>query len=257
MSSRSYEVGPAPRLDVRFERGSILLLAGEPGVIDVELAGPGADELRVDATAGSITIRPSGRFLRGVGPVEARLTVPADTRSSLALAAGVIDVRAPVVELQASAASGELTVGHVTERATLKTASGDIRADAIDGHAALTSGSGDLTVGRLTGAGRFTTASGDIEVGHLAGELSSKTASGDLTVRRMEGGTLDFRTASGNTTVAISPGRRVRYDVRAVTGRLHLPGPPSQPAEDGAKPLVRIEGRSVSGDTTLEHAPRD
>lgn len=256
MSAQTFEVGPAPRLDARIERGSILLLPGEPGTIDVELTGPGADEIRVDATAGSVTIRPSGRLLRGAGSVEARITVPADTRCSLGLASGVIDVGASVAELQASAASGDVTLGTVTERATIKTASGDIRVDALAGHAVLASGSGNLTVGRLTGDGRFTTASGDIEVGHLAGSLSSKTASGDITIRRMDEGTLEFRTASGDTTVAISPGRRVRYDVEAVSGRLRLPGPPPEPVEGQAeKPVVRIEGRSVSGDTALEHAP--
>lgn len=257
MSAHDYGVGPAPRLDVRIERGNILLLPGAEGTIGVELTGPGAEELRVDAGAGSVTIRqPSAQLLRRSAPVEVRVTVPADVRSSLALAAGAIDVRSPVAELQASAASGDVAVVEATGRATLKTASGDIRVDVLSGQAALTSGSGDLTVGQLTGEGRFTTASGDIEVGRLAGDLSARTASGDVDVRRMDEGSLEFRTASGDTTVAISPGRRVRYDVKAVSGRLRLPGPPAASAEEPAeKPLVRIEGRSVSGDTVLEHAP--
>lgn len=256
MKAQSYDVGPAPRLDVRLERGSILLLPGEAGTIGVELAGPGADEVRVDGGPGSVTVRTSGRLGLGAGPVEARVTVPPDARCSLGLAAGEVDVRAPLGDLRASTASGDLAVAEVTDRGTLKTASGDIRVEVLSGHGALTSGSGNLTVGRLTGDGTFTTASGDIEVGHLTGELASRTASGDITVRRMDAGSLEFRTASGDTTVAIGQGRRVRYDVKSVSGQLRLPGPPPAPAEERAeKPLVRIQGRSVSGDTVLEHAP--
>lgn len=257
--ARTFDVGPAPRLDIRIERGTILLLPGEDGAIGLELAGPGAGDVLVDATTGSVTVRTPGRILRTSGPVEVRATVPADARTSLALASGDIDVRATVAELQASAASGDMQISTVTERTTLKTASGDIRIDVLDGQASVTSGSGDVTIGRLTGNGRLTAASGDIEVGVLVGDLTAKTASGDVDVRRFEEGTVVFRTVSGDTSVAIAPGRRVSYDVNAVSGRLRLPQspPPSHATEDGPKPRVRIEGRSVSGDTILEHAPAE
>ena len=263
MSGDTYEVGPSPRVDVRIERGSIELLPGDDGTVTVELGGRGADDVRVDATPGSVTVTTPGRLLRGGGRVEARITVPADCRASLGIATGTIDVRAPVSELQAAAASGDLRVGRIGQRATLKTASGDIRAEELTGRATVTSGSGDVTIGLLSGNGRLTTASGDIEVVRLAGELDCKVASGNISVGRMDEGRLGFRTASGDTTVAVAPGRRVQYDVKSVTGTLRLPGPPPpppppepgvQPTTPTDKPLVRIEGRSVSGDTTLKHA---
>lgn len=256
MTTDTYQIGPDARLDVRIDRGSIVVLPGDPGSIRVELDGGGADDVRVDATPGSVTVRTPGRLMRGGGRIDVRLTVPADVRSSLGIASGGIEVRAPLAELQASAASGDLRVTASVGRPTLKTASGDVHADELPDRAVVTSGSGDITVGRVTGAVRLAAASGDIEIESLAGDLSCKTASGDITVRRMEEGRLEFRTASGDTTVGIPPGRRVRYDVKAVTGRLRLPGAPPEPLADPVepKPVVRIEGRSVSGDTTLEHA---
>lgn len=255
--ARSFQVGPSPRLDVRIERGSIVLVSGDEGSIGVELSGPGADQVRVDASPTSVTVQTTARMLRGGAPVDAHLTVPPDVRTSLALATGRIDVRTTIAELQASAASGDVQVTAVTERASVKTASGDVRVDALRGDGSLTSGSGDLRLGRIEGHARATTASGDIEIGALAGELTCKTASGDVTVRRFDEGRLDFRTVSGDTTVAIPPGRKVSYDVHAVSGSLRLPDAPAAPTgpAEGTKPEVHIEGRSVSGDTHLQHAP--
>lgn len=256
MSTQTFDVGAGPHVHVRIERGMIVLLAGTDGQVGVELAGPGADDLTVEGGPSGVTIRSSGRLLRSGGKVDVRVTVPADTHATLALASGAIDVRGPVAELHAAAASGNVTATSLAGRATIKTASGDISVDDAHGDITLTSGSGDARLGRLEGHGQITSASGDLVIGDLSGTVTCKTASGDVAIRRMHEGSLTFRTVSGDTTIGILPARHVSYDITAVSGELRLPDPTSRPAStgDGPKPRVRIEGRSVSGDTTLVHA---
>lgn len=113
-------------------------------------------------------------------------------RCELHLASGQVRLDR-VGALQASIASGEVTIGHIGGRASIDGGAFTMRIGEVNGNITATAASGAIRIGRMThGQAKLTNGSGNIEVG--IGEDSA--ASIDATSER--GAVHDFVSAAGN-----------------------------------------------------------
>lgn len=255
MRTYETEVGVAPRLDVRIRTGTVVVVTGDPGRMQVELSGPDEDAVEVDTTPHGIVVRVpernGGFLLRRRDRVDVRAVVPADTRVEAATAVGDITVTGAVEEVSAKTASGDIDVDEVTTLQA-KAASGAVRVAGISRDGEVKIASGSLRIGRITGRLDAKAASGDVTIGEATGSLTIRSASGDVTIDRMLDGTVEVKTASGDTTVGIPPRRRVTYDLKGLDGKVHLPTDPAPPDDGPTEGRVDVQVKAVSGGLYLK-----
>ncbi|NOY54755.1 MAG: DUF4097 domain-containing protein [Actinobacteria bacterium] len=252
MSARheSFDVGERPRISIRLGSGSVRVISGEAGRIDVDVRGRSADSVIIDQAGELVSVRQEqGRFVRG--SLEVTFSVPSGAGVVASLASADLDVGAPLEDLNISAASGDLRVGTVRREVLVKTASGDVEIATIEGKSKLDTASGDIRIRTVHGDATINTASGDIDIDEARGDLVLRSISGDISVARYLGSDIVASTVSGDTTVRIPPGRSVDVDLRSLSGRIKLPSSPGPGQVGGDKIRVRIRCKSVSGDFEL------
>ncbi|GBD83872.1 hypothetical protein BMS3Abin02_00255 [bacterium BMS3Abin02] len=252
MSNRheSFEVGERPRVSIRLGSGSVRIVPGQAGRIDVDARGRSADSVTIDQAGGLVSVRQEqDRSLRG--SLDVTFSVPPGTGVVASLASATLDVEVPLEDLNVSAASGDLRVGDVRREVLVKTASGDVEIATIEGKGKLNAASGDIRIRTVHGDSTINTASGDIDIDEARGDLVLRSVSGDITVARYLGSDIITSTVSGDTTVRIPPGRSADVDLRSLSGRIKLPSSPGSGQVGGDKIHVRIRFKSVSGDFEL------
>jgi DUF4097 and DUF4098 domain-containing protein YvlB len=200
---KSFSVPSPARLTVKNIRGSVKILPGEDGIIQVTATKQtlARDEKRTeieltqeaDGTVKAATRFPDGswNWLFGSQPCEVDYTVKAPRQCSL----------------------------------KLNGVSNSILAEGFKGDATMSSVSGDITLRDLTGSVRIRTVSGDVEGEHLNGELELDTVSGDVSLKESVLPSIKTKTVSGDirlhTSLAEGP-----YDFKSVSGDFCLTVPP-------------------------------
>jgi DUF4097 and DUF4098 domain-containing protein YvlB len=244
-----FEVGGRPRVEVRIARGRVRLTGGETGVVTVTVSGS-ADGLLVDQAADVITIREeSGRGRRPAYDIT--LAVPEGTLLEADLASAELRVDVRLGELRAHTASGDVSGGEIAGSARIRTASGDVFLGSVTGDAEVTTASGDVRMEAVGGRLACATASGDVHVRRVAESVDARTVSGELFIDVLEGPRLEARSVSGDVTVGLPRGRRVSYDFKTMSGRVHLPQSAGGAPEEGERTPVSLRVKSVSGDVTV------
>lgn len=148
--------------------------------------------------------------------------------ADIVTASGDIEVNADVRKLDASAASGEISIaGCALGELVATTASGDIEVENSD-----------------MGAARFETASGSVDIDRvkLEGALEVSTASGDVEIEYVEAASISVETMSGDVWGIIEA--PMRYDVETSSGDVRAP------AATTAGAPCRI--KTASGDIEIE-----
>ena len=191
---------------------------GDRVVVRTRDGGPLGDDLVVDTSPGTVTIRDGQVGIR-IGPLSVTTGRSRD-----------LDIDVPR-----------------SARVQLRTASGDVAAAGIGGASRWTSASGDLRIATEGGALQVETMSGDAildAVGTL--DLGARTVSGDLRVRASRLAATDVGTTSGDVRLEADLVAGGRHAISSVSGDVELVTPSP----------VRVEVATIAGDVRAQGAHR-
>jgi hypothetical protein len=153
--------------------------------------------------------------------------------------------------LQASIASGEVTVGHIAGRATVDGGAFAMRIGEVSGTVGLSSSGGQTWIGHASSDLDLTSASGDFDVDRADGSVTATTASGAIRIGRMSHGQAKLKNGSGNIEVGVSEGATASIDASSERGAVHdfvsSAGNPD-PSDD----KVMVHARTRHGDIVIQ-----
>jgi hypothetical protein len=238
VEQQDFDGGQRVTVDVPFEAG-FLRRRGADVFVMVRLP----DGAAIDVQTVSGTLTGEGHF----GAARVRTT------------SGDISLGSVGGDLVARSTSGDVTVTSVTGNAEVATMSGDVRCGDLHGAGLLKTASGDVTVDSTGGQLTIETMSGDVSAGQLVDGCDLKTVSGSQRVRQLVAGNAQFKTVSGDMTIAVARGTEVLIDAESLSGTLSseielYPDEPaiSHPGQGGRK--TELRARSVSGDVRIQRA---
>jgi hypothetical protein len=126
-------------------------------------------------------------------------------------------------ELDASVASGGITVDNLKGPAKVSSASGYVHVYRIERDVTLNAASGAIDCSKVGGFLKISTASGDISAADVRGEVRASAASGSIRLSQ-PGDRVDISSASGSIDVT---GAKNDLKVHAISGSIHVEGDPS------------------------------
>ena len=214
------------------------------------------DDITVELEGGrgwSITI---GNWGIGSAKVSVRISCPNGSELDCETASADVRVTGTLGTARVRTASGDLRLERVEGSLEAKSASGDVEVDHVEGRANVTTVSGDVVVrSAMSGLG-VNAVSGDVVVGEVVGDLTLGTVSGDQIVRAAGPGDVALKAVSGDVSVSMRRGLRLRLDVNSVSGsigsELEVSDSPSGSAADAPEASLRV--RTVSGDVKIARA---
>jgi DUF4097 and DUF4098 domain-containing protein YvlB len=145
-------------------------------------------------------------------------------------------------EIDASVASGGITVDNVRGPAKVSSASGYLHVYRVERDAQISAASGAIDVSGIGGILRVSSASGEVVIADVKGDLKANAASGSIRVSK-PGDRVDVSSASGSIDVS---GATNDLKVHAISGSITVNGDPS------ASRLWEL--KSVSGSVDI-HVP--
>jgi DUF4097 and DUF4098 domain-containing protein YvlB len=227
---------PAGEVRVRAEPTQTVTVDVEPGMGGWRgwLGSDPLSDIRVDFESGRLRVthrRQSGFLGRSAG-FDVVVRLPEGSSGEIDTAAADVRCDGTFSSLSVRTASGDVTAGHVLRSAEVQTASGDVE------------------LGQ-SGTVRVQTVSGDVEVGGSDADATCQSVSGDVEIGRIAAGRIDVKTTSGDITVGVVPGIRLRLDLATLSGDAS-----SELSEDeeGSGITATLTCRSVSGDIRLRRA---
>lgn len=269
MSSRreSFPTGTA-RLRVRNPSGDVQIEARDGEETTVELVPlndsdatreaiakatvtQNGDEVVVEIDSGrnwSISI---GTWGIGSAKVGVRITCPTGCELACDTASADVRVEGTLGTTRVRTASGDLRLGRVDGQLEAKTASGDVQVDHVEGRATVHTVSGDLLIRTAMKGLGVNSVSGDVVLGEVLGDLDVGTVSGDAVVRAAGPGEVTMKAVSGDISVAIRRGLRIRLDVNSVSGKIGSELDVSDTPVRSEGPETRLRVRTVSGDVKI------
>jgi hypothetical protein len=259
--TRERPASSGPREHEIGERGVVTVATTLDGIVvrgvdgaSARLVGPDATDVFTEAVAGRFSVRTAdapdwpatGSSRNWLGTV---------LSFGFTRAGRTIELEVPHgCRVEASSASGSVTIAETGGGIAVNTASGAVRAQQVAGDARIRTASGDVSVtspDRLTATIR--TASGDVEVDArcIAG-LDLSTVSGRVDVTGAIEPAVDGRisTASGKVALGLSGG--VTVAIRTVSGKARASHPDAAPGEKGPGWVIgdgtaRVSVSTISG----------
>jgi hypothetical protein len=236
------DVKAVARTRVEFADGELLVkgpkyvtkLWGKAGALHVTVELPAGSRIRATAAMGDFHVGGrigDSRFKTSVGDIH-------------------LDEAA---RLEASTATGDVTVGRATGHAEVGTGSGELRIREIDGTAVLKNSNGETRVGEVTGDLRVNTANGDILVDLAHTGVLAKTAAGDIRVGEVVRDRVVLETAVGEIEVGIREGSAAWLELNSLTGTVRntlsaTDGP------GGSTETVEVKAHTYTGDIVIRRA---
>jgi DUF4097 and DUF4098 domain-containing protein YvlB len=158
--------------------------------------------------------------------IEYKVEVPRDTEIDASVASGgmtVDNVRGPI---KASSASGYLHVYRVERDTQISAASGAIEVSGIGGILRVNSASGDIVLTDVKGNLKVSAASGAIRVSNPGDRVDASSASGSIEIRGAKSD-LKVHAISGSVNVAGDPSANRYWELKSVSGSVDIHVPPS------------------------------
>jgi hypothetical protein len=243
-------IGPRGHLDVKLAASDIRIVPSADDHVRVRSVDGRAmpEDIKVEATEGSLSIREAGRFL-GVSFSVGDASIGRNRTASL-------EVEVPVAaETIVQTASGSLSASGLSGEQVYRTASGDVTIDGAAGRITAESVSGDMVVGvHDPNELLVKTVSGDVAIrGDRVERVRVTTTSGDIElITDLGAGPHSIETLSGDALIATNSG--VRIQARTISGDLRSDLPHTADGMMGRRSLtvgdgaVELSFRSVSGD---------
>ncbi len=216
-----------------------------------------AEQARVDFKNGALAVASQRGFsFPRRGAVVVDIALPSGSQLNASAASANITAEGRYADCKFASASGDLEVGSVAGNLKADTASGGIAVRDINGSASVSTASGDVIVGDLDGDVKFRAASGSLAVTRLRGNVNAQTASGDTTVATAVNGGVSVQTASGEVVVGIAEGTAAQLDLRTRSGEVRNSLAPSDGPGAGEETLA-VHVRTASGDVVIQRATAD
>lgn len=248
MIEKEFSVGRNAEIDVHIQTGRVEVKTGNDGTIRVKVDTD--DPGFMVEQRGDLIFVSSDKNTRwsARGSAYVVLEVPDGTDATVGTASAKIEFNGPLGRVEAKTASGEIEIAQA-ESAIIKTASGDTSVGTVTNDIKINSASGDASIGECDGKANFSAASGDIHIGVSTGTVNASTASGDVTIERFTGRRAIFKSMSGTAIIGVPTGTRLDLDVTLLSGDLKLPKP--APDTPRSERQMTIKAKLVSGDLTI------
>jgi hypothetical protein len=156
--------------------------------------------------------------------------------------------------LQANIAAGEVTIGHIAERANIDGGAFSMRISEVKDTVKLSSsGAGRTWIGHASADLDLSSAHGGFDIDRADGSVTAKTADGAIRIGRLTRGRAELMNRSGNIEVGISEGTAARVDANSERGLVRN-SVPSQENPDTSDNKVTVHARTRYGDIIVHEA---
>ncbi len=155
--------------------------------------------------------------------------------------------------LHANIAAGEVTIGHIAERATIDGAAFALRISEVEDTVKLASSGGQTWIGHASADLDLSSGSGGVDIDRADGSVTATTASGAIRIGRMTRGQAKLMNGSGNIEVGIGEGTSASIDVDSERGAVHN-FLSSHGNSDPSDHEVMVHARTRHGDIIIQRA---
>jgi len=156
--------------------------------------------------------------------------------------------------LQANIAAGEVTIGHIAERATIDGGAFAMRISEVKDTVKLSSsGAGQTWIGHASADLDLSSAHGGFDIDRADGSVTAKTADGAIRIGRLTRGQAELMNRSGNIEVGISGGTAARVDANSERGSVRN-SVSSRENPDTSDNTVTVHARTRYGDIIVHEA---
>jgi len=155
--------------------------------------------------------------------------------------------------LQANISAGEVTIGHIAERATIDGAAFAMRIIEVRDTVKLTNSGGQTWIGHASADLDLSSGSGGFDIDRADGSVTAKTGNGAIRIGRLTRGQAELLNGSGNIEVGISEGTAARVDANSERGSVRN-SVPSQEIPDTSDNTVTVHARTRYGDIIIQRA---
>ena len=204
------------------------------------------------------------------GSVAITIDLPAGSSLAAYLAHSSVQVDGPVGEcelhmasgrvqldrisaLQANIAAGEVTIGHVAERASIDGAAFSMRISEARDTVKLSSSAGQTWIGHASADLDLSSGHGGFDIDRADGSVTAQTSDGAIRIGRLTRGQAELMNRSGNIEVGISEGTAARVDANSERGAVRN-SVPSQENPDTSDNKVGVHARTRYGDIIIQRA---
>jgi hypothetical protein len=155
--------------------------------------------------------------------------------------------------LQANIAAGEVTIGHIAERANIDGAAFAMRISEVGDTVKLSSSGGQTWIGHASADLDLSSGHGGFDIDRADGSVTAKTGDGAIRIGRLTRGQAELLNRSGNIEVGISEGTAARVDANSKRGTVRN-SVPSQENPDPSDNKVTVHARTRFGDIIIHRA---
>jgi hypothetical protein len=155
--------------------------------------------------------------------------------------------------LQANIAAGEVTIGHIAERATLDGAAFALRISEVEDTVKLSNSGGQTWIGHASADLDLSSGHGGFDIDRADGSVTAKTGDGSIRIGRLTRGQAELLNRSGNIEVGISEGTGARVDASSKRGSVRNSVPP-QENPDPSDNEVTVHADTRYGDIIIQRA---
>jgi DUF4097 and DUF4098 domain-containing protein YvlB len=232
---RSYNVTGPIRLELNNASGDVDITGSADGKVhvrgEVRASGIGLDSTRkrLDDTLANPPIEQRGDTIR-IGKDMSRMRhisiaysiqVPRATEVDTNVASGAQTIRNVTGPVTVHAASGSIRLENIQRDAEVTTASGTISASNIGSDLHVSTASGNVDLLSIKGNVRANTVSGVIQIAKPGARVEASNTSGEIEI---QGASNDVKAhaISGLVTVQGNPGADSYWDLKSVSGGVHL-----------------------------------
>jgi hypothetical protein len=152
--------------------------------------------------------------------------------------------------LQANIAAGEVTIGHIAERATIDGAAFAMRISEVRDTVKLRNSGGQAWIGHASADLDLSSGHGGFDIDRADGSVTAKTGDGAIRIGRLTRGQAELLNRSGNIEVGISEGTAARVDANSKRGSVRN-SVPSQENPDTSDNQLTVHARTRYGDIVV------
>ena len=155
--------------------------------------------------------------------------------------------------LQANIAAGEVTIGHIAERANIDGAAFAMRIGEVEDTVKLSGSGGQTWIGHASADLDLSSGHGGFDIDRADGSVTARTGDGAIRIGRLTRGQAELMNGSGNIEVGISEGTAARVDAHSERGSVRNSVPSREnPGPSDSK--VTVHARTRHGDIIIQRA---
>jgi Putative adhesin len=155
--------------------------------------------------------------------------------------------------LQANIAGGEVTIGHIAERANIDGATFAMRINEVKDTVKFSSSGGQIWIGHASADLDLSSDGGGFDIDRADSSVTATTGDGAIRIGRMTHGHAKLMSGSGNIEVGISEGTAANIDVNSERGSVHN-SVSAQGNPDPSSHKVTVHARTRHGDIIIQRA---